>query len=134
MIEAISALVMIIGAIFMLVAAIGILRMPDLLTRMHASSKAGTLGAGLILIGVSIFYADLGITSRALVGVFFIILTAPVAAHVIARAAYFVGVPLWEHTIIDELEGHYDIKTHMLENYPTYPSPRMGRKVKRKQD
>ena len=44
----------------------------------------------------------------------FVFLTAPVAAHMIARASYFVGVPLWEGTIIDELRGHYDRRTHRL--------------------
>jgi multicomponent Na+:H+ antiporter subunit G len=116
MIEIISGVLLLIGAFFMLVAAIGILRMPDLLTRMHASSKAGTLGAGLILVAVAVDYGDLGVTARALVAIVFLVLTAPVGAHVIARAAYFVGVPLWQGTVVNEIEGRYDIETHDLES------------------
>lgn len=114
MIDVISGLLMLAGAFFMLIAAIGILRMPDLLTRMHASSKAGTLGAGLILVAVAVEYGDLGVTARALVAIIFLVLTAPVGAHVIARAAYFVGVPLWQGTVVNEIEGRYDIETHDL--------------------
>lgn len=90
------------GAGFMLVAAIGILRMPDLMMRMHAVTKAGALGTSLVLTSVAVNYRQLALASLALAGVAFIILTAPVAAHMIARAAYWIGVPLWEHTIIDE--------------------------------
>jgi multicomponent Na+:H+ antiporter subunit G len=107
----ISAALMIIGAAFMLVAAIGVFRMPDLLTRMHATSKAGALGTGLILCSVAVYYIDLGVTARSVAAVAFVILTAPVAAHVIGRAAHFVGVPLWEGTIIDELRHHHDSNT-----------------------
>jgi multicomponent Na+:H+ antiporter subunit G len=44
----------------------------------------------------------------------FLFMTAPIAAHMLGRAAYSTGVPLWEHTIVDELSGHYDEKTHIL--------------------
>jgi multicomponent Na+:H+ antiporter subunit G len=56
----------------------------------------------------------LGITTRALATMSFVFLSAPVAAHMIARAAYFVGVPLWEGTMTNELRGHYDRRTHRL--------------------
>lgn len=90
------------GAAFMLVAAVGIVRMPDLLMRMHAATKAGTLGAGLVLLSVGTFYGDLGIAIRALATIFFLVMTAPVAAHLIGRAAYRSGVRLWSRTVIDE--------------------------------
>jgi len=94
---------MVVGAASMLIAAVGVVRMPDLFTRMHATSKAGSLGAGLILLAVAVHYGDLGISARALATLAFILLTAPIAAHVIGRAAYFVGVPFWEGTLVDEL-------------------------------
>jgi multicomponent Na+:H+ antiporter subunit G len=53
----------------------------------------------------------------------FFLLTAPVAAHMIGRAAYFVGVPLWSGTITDELRGHYDMKTHRLSAGPLDARP-----------
>ncbi len=102
------------GAFFMVVAALGVLRMPDLLMRMHAATKAGTLGAGMVLIAVAIHYGELGITMRAIATVVFLFLTAPVAAHMIGRAAYFVGIKLWEGTFIDEIRGQYDERTHRL--------------------
>lgn len=91
------------GIAFMVVAGIGLLRMPDLLTRMHASSKAGTLGAALVLLAVAVHFADAAITVRTLVVCAFLLLTAPVASHVIARAAYRAGVPLSPETVVDEL-------------------------------
>jgi len=63
---------------------------------------------------VAFFMQDLAVTIRAALTILFFFLTAPVAAHMIGRAAYFVGVPLWRGTIIDELRGHYDLRTHRL--------------------
>lgn len=91
------------GIALMSVAGIGLLRMPDLLTRMHASSKAGTLGAALVLVAVAVHFADAAVTVRALVVCVFLLLTAPIASHVIARAAYRSGVPLSSETVVDEL-------------------------------
>jgi monovalent cation/proton antiporter MnhG/PhaG subunit len=59
------------GAFFMLVAAIGVLRMPDLLMRMHAATKAGTLGAGLLLVAVAVHFGTTGVTIRAVATIFF---------------------------------------------------------------
>jgi multicomponent Na+:H+ antiporter subunit G len=110
-----SAAVLLVGAGFGLVASIGLLRMPDLPMRLHATSKAGTLGAGLILLGVALFHYDFGVTTRAVVTALFLVLTGPVAAHIIARAAYFsIGVSLWEGTRVNELEGRHDLEAHEL--------------------
>jgi multicomponent Na+:H+ antiporter subunit G len=92
----------ILGTGLIVVAGIGIVRMPDLPTRMHASSKAGTLGAILLLVGVAIAYMDTAIVWRVVLIVMFLSLTAPVAAHMIARAGYRSGVPLTPETVIDE--------------------------------
>ena len=112
--ELLSSALLVIGAAFALLAGAGVVRMPDLFTRMQAATKASTLGIGSIVLAVAIHFGELGITTRALTVIIFVFLTAPVAAHMIARAAYFVGVPLWERTIIDELHGHYDRRTHKL--------------------
>jgi CPA2 family monovalent cation:H+ antiporter-2 len=112
--ELLSSALLVIGASFALLAGAGVVRMPDLFTRMQAATKASTLGIGSIVLAVAIHFGELGITTRALTVIIFVFLTAPVAAHMIARAAYFVGVPLWERTIIDELHGHYDRRTHKL--------------------
>lgn len=91
------------GIVLMMVAGIGLLRMPDLLTRMHASSKAGTLGAAFVLLAVALHFGDAAVTVRVVVVCGFLLLTAPIASHVIARAAYRVGVPLSDETVVDEL-------------------------------
>lgn len=91
------------GAGWMVVAALGVLRMPDLFSRMQSSSKAGTLGIGTIMLAVAFHFGDLATGSRAALIIGFFFLTAPVAAHMIARAAYLTGVPLWEGTRRDEL-------------------------------
>jgi len=93
----------VVGTALMLVAGIGLLRMPDLLTRMHASSKAGTLGAALVLAGVAVRSASTAVVLEVVLIVLFLFLTAPVAAHMIGRAAYRSGVRLSEETVIDEL-------------------------------
>lgn len=94
------------GALFVLLAAVGILRLPDLLTRMHASSKAATLGAILILAAVAVRFGDAEVVVRIVLICLFLFLTAPVAAHVIARAGYHAGVPLTDETVLDELAEH----------------------------
>lgn len=108
MFEIIAAILLISGGFFVLVAAVGILRLPDILMRMHASTKAGTLGAGLILLAVAFTYAEIGIVSRAVATIIFILMTAPVAAHAIGRAAYKSGITFWKGTIVDDLKTYYE--------------------------
>ena len=71
---------------------------------MHAATKAGTLGAGLLIIAEALFYRQLGISLRAVTVIALLLLTAPVAAHLIARASYLSGVELSDRTWIDELK------------------------------
>jgi len=96
---------MLIGSIFCLVAALGIVRLPDALTRMHAATKAGTLGAGLMIIAEAFFYRQVGVSLRAATVIALLLLTAPVAAHLIGRASYRSGVALSDRTWIDELKN-----------------------------
>jgi multicomponent Na+:H+ antiporter subunit G len=105
--DVITSFLMISGSLFSLVAALGMLRLPDAIIRMHAATKAGTLGAGLILIAEAVFYQEIGITLRALAAIVFLLLTAPVAAHLIGRAAYYSGIKLWKKTWIDQLKDAY---------------------------
>lgn len=110
----IVSILLLAGAAFMLLAAVGILRLPDLPTRMHASTKAGAMGAMFTMAGVAMYFADSVVLTRAIAIIIFILLTAPIAAHVIGRAGYFVGVPLWDGTVKDELRDSYDPETHKL--------------------
>ncbi|HUG91086.1 MAG TPA: monovalent cation/H(+) antiporter subunit G [Planctomycetaceae bacterium] len=99
----VTAGLMVIGSAFALLAALGVVRMPDLFTRMQAATKSSTLGVGCILLAVAVHFDELGVTTQALLTIAFLLLTAPIAAHMIARSAYIVGVPLWKGTVIDEL-------------------------------
>jgi len=96
------------GTAFMLVAAIGLLRLPDLYTRMHAVTKAGTLGVGLILISAAVAFGDVSVATRSLVALLFVLLTAPVSAHMIGRAGYLGKVEMWEGTVFDDWGGDYE--------------------------
>ena len=116
--DAISLILMLIGAFFMVVAAVGVARMPDLFLRMSATSKSATLGAACVLLAAAVHFGDFGITTRAIATIAFLFLTAPVAAHRIGRAAYFLGVRLWQGTVRDDLRGKYDEKTRSLSDAP----------------
>jgi multicomponent Na+:H+ antiporter subunit G len=101
--DLITAMLLVLGSAFMLLAGIGVLRLPDVFMRMSAATKAATLGLGCMVTAVGVHFEDLGIVTRSILVVAFIFLTAPVAAHMIARAAYSIGTPLWEGTVCDEL-------------------------------
>ncbi len=109
MIEYITAIFMISGSLFCLIAALGVFRFPDTLIRMHAVTKAGTLGAGLMVLAHAVFFQSPGIFLRAVFIILLLLFTAPVAAHLIARASYRSGVPLSGHTWIDELNDKKNI-------------------------
>lgn len=102
------------GTLFILLAAFGLLKMPDFYMRVSISTKAITLGTGLILIATAISFNEFSITSRVVAIIIFIILTAPVAAHMIGRAAYFTKVELWDKTGENDLTGQYDRHRHTL--------------------
>ncbi len=102
------------GAIFILLAAIGIIRMPDLYLRISVTTKAATLGVGLILVCLSLYFHNLPVGSRVVAIIFFVFLTAPISAHLIGGAAYFIGIPLWKKSLVDHLKGKYDKKKHRL--------------------
>lgn len=104
----IAAFLMLGGTAFMLIAAIGLLRFPDLYTRMHAVTKAGTLGIGLVLLSAAVAFGEVSVAARALMAMIFVLLTAPVSAHMIGRAGYIGGVPLWEETSFDHWGAGYD--------------------------
>ncbi|MGB3555679.1 MAG: monovalent cation/H(+) antiporter subunit G [Jannaschia sp.] len=89
------------GGFFAFIAGLGILRLPDVLIRMHATTKAGTLASGLIMLAVAVGIGDAPTIARAVAIVVFLLITAPVGAHMIGRAAFRSGVPLWPPTTVD---------------------------------
>ncbi|NEJ71674.1 Na+/H+ antiporter subunit G [Rhizobium phaseoli] len=102
-VAAIVALLLISGAFFALSAAIGLIRLPDLYTRMHAASKVGTVGSGLLLLAAGLYSQDLAILARAIAGFVFLLLTAPVSAHLLARAAHLSGYALGAVSVRDDM-------------------------------
>lgn len=104
------------GALFILVAAIGILRMPDFYLRQSVTVKAATMGAGFILIASAFYFYEFSTTTKALSVIFFLFVTAPVSGHMICRSAYFSGTPLWEDSVLDDLQGKFDAKKEILKS------------------
>ena len=90
----IALLLKIVGTLFLLVATLGVLRFPDPFQRMHAATKAGTLGAGLVLAGAAVAKGSLDATVIAVLTIVFLIATMPVAGHLLGRAAYISGARL----------------------------------------
>ncbi len=101
--SSIVALLLVLGALFMFLAGVGLIRLPDLYLRMSATSKAATIGASLVLLGAAIHFGTAAVAGRAVVIVAFLFMTAPVAAHTIGRAGYRRKSPMWEGTTVDEL-------------------------------
>ncbi len=95
MIDVLIGLLALTGGFFAVIAALGVLRLPDVLVRMHASTKAGTLACGLIMASTAVYFGDGSVVFRVVAIVLFLLLTAPVAAHMIGRAAVRTGVPLY---------------------------------------
>lgn len=106
--EGIALFLMIIGALAMLLAGVGVLRMPDVFMRMQATSKAATLGVGCMMLAVAFYFSELAVTTRAVAVIIFTFLTAPIGAHMIGRAAYISRAKLWDRTVVDDLRGRYD--------------------------
>ncbi|MEM7525394.1 MAG: monovalent cation/H(+) antiporter subunit G [Pseudomonadota bacterium] len=83
------------GSAFTVFAGIGIVRLPDVYIRMHAATKVGTLGSGLIMAGVAVYFGDPAVVLRCILIAVFLMVTAPIGAHMIGRAALETGVPVW---------------------------------------
>lgn len=113
MISFLALLLSLIGTVFVLIAGLGVVRMSDFFTRLHAASKAAPFGVTLLLIGVALEAGSWDVALRVVVIYTFLLGTAPIAAHVIARAAYLGGERI-EFPCLDELEGRYDRKERTL--------------------
>ncbi len=105
MTDILIAIISTIGALAILVASIGILRMPDFYLRLSVTVKAGTLGTGCLLACAAFMFDDVSVTTKTISIVFFLILTNPIGAHLIAKTAYHTKVEKWKGTHIDDLES-----------------------------
>lgn len=102
MIDFIAATMMLVGASLALIASIGLHRLPDLFSRMHAATKPATLGLVLTLTGVAIALGDLSADAKLGAVIIFQFVTAPIGAHLIGRAVYRVGTELSPDTSVAE--------------------------------
>ncbi|MGD9110538.1 MAG: monovalent cation/H(+) antiporter subunit G [Phycisphaerales bacterium] len=104
MTDVIGTILITIGILFDIFGCIGLVRFPDVYNRLQASTKCVTLGTILLLIGVAIIAASGPISAKAIICAVFILITAPTAAHAIAKGSYASGVKLWENSIVDKYE------------------------------
>ena len=96
-------IVTLVGALFLLLGALGVVRMPDLYNRMQAGTKATTLGNMLALGGLGIMRPEW--LPKILLIAFFVLLTNPISSHALARAAHRAGIPLTRGSVRDDLAG-----------------------------
>ncbi|HUH34849.1 MAG TPA: monovalent cation/H(+) antiporter subunit G [Moheibacter sp.] len=92
------------GALFILISALGILRMPDFYTRLSVTVKASTMGVGLILLAAAFYFFDFAVSTKVFAIIFFLFITTPVGAFMISKTAYIIGIKLWDESVIDELK------------------------------
>ncbi|MFJ5622752.1 Na+/H+ antiporter subunit G [Peribacillus loiseleuriae] len=104
--EVIAAVLILVGTIFSFLSAVGLIRLPDVYTRSHAASKSSTLGVLCTLLGALLYFwiTDGYFSIRLILGIFFVFLTAPVAAHLLCRAAYRSNVELAKESVQDDLK------------------------------
>ncbi len=102
--EVLIGLLLLVGALIMLLASVGLLRFGDVYLRMHAGTKASTLGIGFVMVGAALYFGDALLTIKliALGAIYFF--TAPTGAQVLARAAHIARTPMVKETWIDELK------------------------------
>ena len=92
LLDAVSWVLLVAGGVFMLISGVGVLRLPDLYTRMHGASIADTLGAGLILAGLMLQGGLTLVTVKLVMILVFLLFTGPASAHALGNAAIRSGV------------------------------------------
>jgi monovalent cation/proton antiporter MnhG/PhaG subunit len=106
--EILAVLLLLGGASVVALAALGVARLPDPFSRMHAAAKAGVAGAGLLLLGAGLAFGTMAAMLTVLAAVIFLVLTAPLASHALGRAAYVAGAPLGAASVADALANVLD--------------------------
>jgi multicomponent Na+:H+ antiporter subunit G len=108
MIDIIALLFFVVGITFDLFGCIGLIRLPDVYNRLQASTKCVTLGTCGMLIGVFIKFGFSAAGVKAILCIIFLLLTAPVAAHALARGAHKSGLALWNKSVCDKYKEDED--------------------------
>lgn len=124
--EIIIAVPLLVGAAFVFIAGLGAVRFPDAYTRIHAVSKATTLGLGCMLLGVAFSFPELAVIAKIVAVILFIFLTTPIASHMIIRAAYMTGVPQWKRTVVDEIKDRDDSRSRSPDDSSSESSDTLG--------
>jgi multicomponent Na+:H+ antiporter subunit G len=101
--EIVASVLMVPGTVLVLVAAVGVYRLPDVFARLHAATKAATLGFALIAVGGAVALGDAASVTKLLLAIVCIAVTAPAGAHLVGRAAYRSGTELSDQTVVDEI-------------------------------
>jgi multicomponent Na+:H+ antiporter subunit G len=112
MIDIIGYILIGIGILFDIFGCIGLVRFPDVYNRLQASTKCVTLGTILLLVGVALISGLGPISAKAMICAVFILITAPTAAHAIAKGAYASGITLWENSVVDKYAEKTDKEVH----------------------
>jgi multicomponent Na+:H+ antiporter subunit G len=99
----VAELLLLLGCIFVFSSSLGVVRMPDLFCRLQVASKATTLGAFFCLLAAAVEFGTMATWGKALVGILFYFMTAPLVSHVIARAAHQKRIATWDKSETDEL-------------------------------
>lgn len=97
--DIITVALLVLGLFFFGVGVVGLLRLPDVYTRLHATTKCDTLGAGLVLLSVILSQGITGASAKLAIMIIFIWITNPTAAHIIAKAARSVNVPMVSESV-----------------------------------
>ncbi|MGV6872721.1 monovalent cation/H(+) antiporter subunit G [Pseudochelatococcus sp. B33] len=104
--EILGSIVVLLGAVFLFSAGLGVLRMPDAFTRIQAGTKATTLGNLLVMLGLGIHNPDWALKLLLVAG--FVLMTNPVSSHALSRAAHRIGIPMAPSTVADALREDRD--------------------------
>ncbi|ASJ14223.1 monovalent cation/H(+) antiporter subunit G [Thermococcus radiotolerans] len=112
---AIGEILVLLGTFFYFLSALGLIRMPDVYNRMQTSTKSATLGSLGVLVGVGIWalgtdFGSIPWLTKTIVIAVFLLLTNPISAHALIRAAYKSGIPLWEGSVVDKYREHLEAK------------------------
>lgn len=106
--EIIVSIFILVGVFFTFLSAIGVIRLPDVYSRMHAAGKSSTLGVISLMLATFIYFIPEGIVNaKILLAILFVFLTAPLSSLMVTRSAYRIGVPLEKKTIQDDLKKMY---------------------------
>lgn len=107
--EILISVLILAGSGFALIAALGVLRMPDFYMRMHAATKAGAFGALLLLLAAALYFGTLRAVLTSIAVIVFFYVTTPVAAQTLAESAYRRGIKLWDRSLVDRLKESGEI-------------------------